>query len=344
MNTNISTKGLVPVDPPAMRTVASPSLEVPQKPPFFISNFPSIPNNSYAAFNSKVTNIPYYPLQGAPLLNNPSTQISATVTQAPKLLTPVPAPTIATQLTTVAAGYSFSYSEVRLPLSSSFQISSYKVYRNSANNSASASVIQTNPHNINGISTPVVVTDNVANGTTMFYWVSAVSTGGQESNLTPAQSGTVANSAGFNSNSQLASSFKNNPINSTWVPTNAVTISNDGAHTFITVTSNTSQFGAGLVSYNSGTVDPSNTGTYYVFTSDPEFIGGAVIYRAAGTGGGTLTAIAAGDGVIVLGAIVTSIGSSATGGGNTGGTSAISGGLGAGAAGGRGIGSVIVQV
>jgi hypothetical protein len=206
-------------------------------------------------------------------------------------------------------------------------------------------VIQSNPHNINGISTPVVVVDNLPNGQTAFYWVSAVSTSGQESNLTPAQSGTVANNAIANSNSQLASSFHGIPLNTTWIPTNATTISNDGIHTFITIGSNTSQYGSGQVSYNSATVDPSNTGTYYVYAKDPQFSGGAVIYHATLI----VSDLTASDGIVVLGAIVTSSGSATSGGGTSGGTSAApissgGGGLGNGAAGGRGIGSVIVQV
>lgn len=349
MNTNISTEGFEPIE----RTFpkAMPALSAPAKSPFFISNFSVLPNNSYAAANFKIDNIPttvIVPPQPL-IMAGAGINAVATVTQAPKLLTPVPSPTIATALTTVAAGYSFSYNEVRLPLGATFAISSYKIYRNSANNSASASVIQSNPHNIAGISTPVVVVDNLPNGQTAFYWVSAVSTSGQESNLTPAQSGTVANTAGFNSNSQLASSFNGVPLSATWIPTNTTTISNDGSHTFITVTSHTDQFGPGQISYNSGTIDPLFTGTFYVFTKDPQFQGGAVTYHVAGNGGGPLTAIAQGDGVIVLGAIVTSTGSSSSGGGTSGGTSAApissgGGGLGAGAAGGRGIGSVIVQV
>jgi hypothetical protein len=347
MNTNVDTRGLEQVDPPAMRPRIAPPLDAPQRPPFFISNFPiAPPNNSYTARNFTNTNIPSTLIIPATPLNMAGAGINATATIAvvPKLPTPVPAPTIAKALTTVAAGYTFSYNEVRLPLSSNLTINSYKIYRNSANSSASASVIQSNPHNINGISTPVVVVDNLPNGQTAFYWVSAVSTSGQESNLTPAQSGTVTNAAGFNSNSQLASSFNGIPLNTTWVPTNTTSLSNDGIHTFITITSNTNQFGPGQVSYNSGTTDPLNTGPYYIFCKDPQFQGGAVIYHLAGGSVAPLTAIAAGDGVLLLGAINTSSGTATTGGGATGGTSATTGGLGNGAAGGRGIGSVIVQV
>jgi hypothetical protein len=209
MNTNISTEGLTPVVPRSPRVM--PALSAPAKSPFFISNFPiAPPNNSYAADNFANTNVPFHPIIPPQPLSMAGAGINAiaTVTQAPKLLTQVPAPTISSPLVSVAAGYSFAYREVRLPLSSSLAISSYKVYRNSANISATASVIQTNPHNINGISTPVVVTDNVPNGVTQFYWVSAVSTSGQESNLTPAQTGAVANNAIANANSQLASSAK----------------------------------------------------------------------------------------------------------------------------------------
>jgi hypothetical protein len=201
-------------------------------------------------------------------------------------------------------------------------------------------VIQTNPHNINGISTPVVVTDNVANGVTMFYWVSAVSTGGQESNLTPAQSGTVANRAGFNSNSQLASSAKNNPVNVSWLPTDSVTLSNDGVHTAITITSNTNQFGFGTTSLNSGTVDDGTAGTFYIFAVDPTFSGGAQPYHASSD---ALSSLVQGEGSLVLGVIKTSITSGAsTGGGFSGGTTAAS--LGGSAAGGRGVGLNVVQL
>ncbi len=337
MNTNISTEGYEPIE----RTIpkAMPALSAPARSPFFISNFPiAPPNNSYVADNFANTNIPFHPIVPPQSLNMAGAGINATagVTQAPQLAPPVPAPTIASPLVSVAAGYSFAYNEVRLPLSSNLTISSYKVYRNSANNSASAVVFQTNPHNIAGISTPVVVVDNVANSVTQFYWVSAVSTNGQESNLTPAQSGPVANNAIANANSQLASSFHGVPLSTTWLPTNDTTLSNDGIHTFIVVTSHSDQFGSGLVSYNSATIDPSVTGSYYIYGKDAQFAGGAITYHAVTVSGTPLFQVVAGDDRLLLGAIATAIGSSGTGGGSTGGTSVST--LGSGALGGRGVG------
>jgi hypothetical protein len=206
-------------------------------------------------------------------------------------------------------------------------ISTYKVYRNTANNSSSATVIQSIPHHTGAnLGVPVAVQDSQSNGVTQFYWVSAVSTAGLESSMTPAQSSTVTNNAGFNSNSQLAGTFHNNPVNTSWSPFDSVTLSNNGSVFAITITSNTNQFAPGQIHYNSGTVSTPSFNTWVVFIDDPTFAGGAPIYNFSSQ----LQTLAAAEGRLLLGKITTG-GSATTGGGFTGGTTGPS------AVGGRGL-------
>ena len=124
---------------------------------------------------------------------------------------------------------------------------------------------------------------------------------------------------GFNAldaNNRLANSFRVNPVNISEAPTAATNLSNDGAVTSITVAANTKQFGAGQVSYNSGSVDPGSYGTVLVYADDPTYAGGAVTYQFT-----TLPEIlVAAEGRIIFGKITTTSGTSQTGGGNTGGT------------------------
>ena len=127
-----------------------------------------------------------------------------------------PAPTISQTLTTIPVGYTFSFYQVRLPLGSRTAISTYKIYRATTSSNTAAQVVQTISHNPANNGIPIVVQDAQPNGVNMFYWVSAVSTAGLESSMTAAQTGTVTSNAGFNSNSQLASTFHNNPVNSSF--------------------------------------------------------------------------------------------------------------------------------
>jgi hypothetical protein len=232
-----------------------------------------------------------------------------------------PAPTISQPLATIPTGYQFSFLQIRLPLSSTIAISTYKVYRNTVNSSASAVAIQSIPHHAANSGVPVVVQDAQPNGLTQFYWVSAINMSGVESNLTPAQSGTVANNSGFNSNSQLASSLNNNPSNTSFAPLLGTTLGNSGILSFIDVFSNPIRLGSGVVFYNSGSLAPGGFGTFYVFVDDPTFSGGALPFLFNTQAVFQLFS----DARIPYGKITTaSGGTGSTGGGFTGGTTQIS--------------------
>jgi hypothetical protein len=317
--TDIDTRGLKPVSPSTPKL--TPPIELqPLKSPFLVASLPptssanpdSIRNfNTPGIANYRIT--PPVPLAAAGSITN----TIATIKKLPVLLQPTPAPTIASPLITVPTGFQFSFNQVRLPLSSTLAISSYKVYRGSANNSASAAVIQAIPHHPSGVGVPVVVQDNQVNGVVAFYWVSAVATSGQESTLTAAQTGFVRSAAGFNSNSQLASSFNNNPLNVSFVNTSASVLSNDGSSPHIAVAASTLQFGAGLVSYNSATISSGGFDTFFTYNFDPFFAGGATVYLAANQP----LFQAGGDGILPFGKITTVSGSSSTGGGSSAGGS-----------------------
>lgn len=125
---------------------------------------------------------------------------------------------------------------------------------------------------------------------------------------------------GFNAldvNSRLASSFRNNPLNTQAAYTGANPLSaitgGSANHATINIAANTQQFGPGQVNYNSGSITPLLDSTlYYIYTDDPTFAGGAVIYHAT-TNQADLTAS---DGRVYLGKITTP----AFGGGGTSGS------------------------
>ena len=98
------------------------------------------------------------------------------------------APSIAQSLIATPTGYQFSFNQ--LSGLSADQVDGYQVYRNTTNVSGTASKFQYFKHNPTN-SAPQVVFDSVPNGTTYFYWVTAVNTTGLESVKTAAQSGTV---------------------------------------------------------------------------------------------------------------------------------------------------------
>lgn len=129
----------------------------------------------------------------------------------------------------------------------------------------------------------------------------------------------------LDANFRLQSSFHNNALNASSVPTSTTALSNDGAATLITIAATTAQFGHGSVSYNSGSVDPGVFGTFYIFADDPTFAGGAVTYQFSASPPNQTAA----DGRVQFGKIITTGGTPQTGGGNTGGTTP-------GGAGGRG--------
>jgi hypothetical protein len=320
MNVDIDTRGLEPVD----RTVTrlSPPVEtVLRRNPYFISQLPSTAVTSTDAIVNFVTpGIPQQRITPPQPINMAGAGLNATPTAsiAPVLIQTTPAPSIASALATIPTGYTFSFNQVRLPLSSTATINNYKVYRSATNNSATASVIRTIAHNPANVGLPVIVQDNQPNGVTEFYWVSAVNIQGVESNLTPAQSASVTSNAGFNSSSQVASSFHLVPSVPSFIPLSSSVLSNDSAHTVITVAASTLQFGSGTVSYNSGSVDPTLFGTYYIFADDPLFQGGAVTYIF-----GTLPGFQVlSDVRIPFGKIITSATAARTGGGYSGGSTA----------------------
>lgn len=316
LNFDISTDGLERVDPPAPRI--GPPLDLqPAKSPFYQGPFPTTGTvNPDAVRNFTTPGIPSYRITPAQPLNiagaSVNTTAAATTSIAPRQ--PVPAPTIAQQLVTIPTGYQFSFYQVRLPLSETNAISTYKVYR-SPGTVNSATVIQSIPHHPANVGVPVVVQDAQPNVVFFSYWVSAVSVQGVESTLVPASNTFIQCNAGFNNHSQLASSFHNNPVNVSCFPTSATTLSNNGGTTNISLAASTIQFGGGPVAYNSATIAPGTFGTNYIYAFDPQMNGGAVFYLQA-----SVPVFQADDQVVAFGKIVTASGSSTTGGGNTGGT------------------------
>jgi len=301
----------------------------PAKSPFFQGPLPTTAVvNPDAVRNFNTPGIPSYRIVPAQPLNiagaTTNTTAAATTSIAPRQ--PTPAPTISQSLTTTPSGYTFSFLQVRLPMGSTTSISSYKVYRNSINVSASATVIQSVVHHQANIGIPVLVQDSVSNGIQFYYWVSAINISGIESTLTPAQSGTVSNNAGFNSNSQLASSFHGLPLNTSWSPGSTTTLSNNGVTSVIVVAADTAQFGPSTLSYSSGTVAPGLFGPGVIFVDDRTFSGGAATYVYSSN----VQSQAQSDGRLLWGKIQTSNTSASTGGGFTGGTTT-------GGAGGRGL-------
>lgn len=128
----------------------------------------------------------------------------------------------------------------------------------------------------------------------------------------------------LDTNNRLAGTFHSNGVNVSFVPISATTLSNDGVSTAIAIASHSAQFGDGTISYNSGSVDPGSFGSWYIYTDDPTFAGGAVTYQVSGT----IQDQSAANGRMLVGSIKTVNGSAKTGGGNTGGTGGASGGRG----------------
>jgi hypothetical protein len=319
MNLQMDTSDLERVERPLPRLAPPLDLQ-PQKSPFYIGQLPTTANvNPDAVRNFATPGIPSYRITPAAPLNVAGSVVNAVapVTVAPQLLQPVPAPTISSPLATIPTGYQFSFLQVRLTLGSTSAISTYKIYRGPSNDTSSAAVIRSIPHHPANVGVPVVVQDSQPNGVTQFYFVSAVNTNGVESTLTPAQSGAVSNNAGFNSKSQVASSFHNTPVNASFIPLSTTTLSNDGVNTIINIAASTLQFGSGQVSYNSGSANFGGFGTFYIFVDDPTFSGGAVTYLLGTLPGFGLLS----DVRLPFGKIQTStIAGATTGGGTSGGT------------------------
>jgi hypothetical protein len=327
-NLNIETSDLERVERPTPHML--PPIEAPTKSPFYRASMPSTAIiNPDAIRNFTTPGIPSYRVTPPQPLVFAGAAVNATATVSTAVITPQPpAPTISQSLTSIPTGYQFTFRQVKLPnrITPGAVISSYKVYRNTANSTGGAAVIQTISHGLTNTGSAIVVQDAQPNGSTQFYWVSAVNVSGNESTLTPAQSGTITNNAGFNSNSQLASSFHNNAVNTAFAPTSATVLSNGGAGTVITVAASTNLFAPGGVALNNGSVDPGTFGTVWIYADDPTFTGGAVIYQS--TTSAPFSQVGA-EGRLPIGKITTALGSSKSGGGYQGGTTT-------GGAGGRG--------
>jgi len=119
----------------------------------------------------------------------------------------------------------------------------------------------------------------------------------------------------LDTNSQLSSTFKNNPINANGAFTGSNPLSQSGTSTTIVVSSSSLQFGAGQVSYNSGSVNPGSYGTWYVYADDRTFAGGSVAYQASANQNVQMAA----DGRISFGKITTTSGGGGSGIGGGGG-------------------------
>jgi len=128
----------------------------------------------------------------------------------------------------------------------------------------------------------------------------------------------------LDTNNRIVNSFHGNAVNAANSPTSSTTLSNDGIATAITIAASSSQFGAGLVSYNSGSVDPGSFGKSFITASDPTFAGGAVTYTFTATAENQVNT----DGKVPLGSITTVNGSAKTGGGKSGGSGGQAGGRG----------------
>jgi hypothetical protein len=316
--TDIDTTDLERVERPAPKML--PPIDSFQiKSPFYISQVPTTATVSPDAVNNfRNPGIPSYritPPQPLSLAGSGTNAVPTLAISSFNILAP-PSPTISQTLTTIPIGYQFSFFQVQLPLGSRTTISTYKIYRSTTSSNTNAQVIQTISHNPSNAGVPIIVQDAQPNGVTQFYWVSAVSTAGLESSMVPAQTGTVVNNAGFNATFQLANSFHNNPVNVAFTPTSTTNLSNDGISHMIVVSAGTNQFAPAGVSYNSGTVDPGNFGTWYIFADDPLFQGGAVAYQFSATPPNQTAA----DGRLPFGKITTVNGTAKTGGGYTGGT------------------------
>jgi hypothetical protein len=130
--------------------------------------------------------------------------------------------------------------------------------------------------------------------------------------------------SGLQASGQLQGTFKNNPVNSNGALTGGNPLSQSGTTTTINVAAFTMQFGAGQVSYNSGSVNPGSYGTWGVYCDDPSFSGGAVTYQATTNNHNSVAA----DGRVWLGTVTTVSGGGGTGtGGGTGSGGGARGGL-----------------
>ncbi len=124
-------------------------------------------------------------LPSSDVLSAPSSTVSLDgVVSAP------PAPSVSQSLTSTPTGYQFSFNY--LTGLSADLVDGYKVYRNTVNNTSTATQFAFFKHNPLNTGTQVVQDDGVPNGTIYWYWVSAINTSSLESSLTSVPgSGTI---------------------------------------------------------------------------------------------------------------------------------------------------------
>lgn len=108
---------------------------------------------------------------------------------------------------------------------------------------------------------------------------------------------------------RAATAFEVTPINTSGHATvTGGALSQSGATTLINVASRTLQFGDGTVTYNAGSRDPGSLGTWYIYTDDPGYAGGAVTYQSSAL----QSDVYAANGRIFFGVITTVSGGGAT--------------------------------
>lgn len=120
---------------------------------------------------------------------------------------------------------------------------------------------------------------------------------------------------------QIASGLYDNQIGIAAASTTTSILTQAGTTTVINVAATTWKMGDLVVKYNSGSVDPGAFGSYVVFVDDPQFLGGAVIYKASLVPSDTRAAL----GRLGFGTILTVGGGGGSGGGGGGGTCVLDG-------------------
>lgn len=153
--------------------------------------------------------------------------LTTTVTLSGVVSAP-PAPGIASGLVSTPTGIQFSFTQESGLLADVIQ--TYKVYKNSTNNSGTATVFKTFPQDPSNTGGTVVVEDVLANGTISYYWVSAVNTSGMESVLEAVTgSGTIISGLAPTSDNMVRNGdFSGGNANWSNVPTSSIITGQSG--------------------------------------------------------------------------------------------------------------------